>query len=85
MQKVKIKCRDYNVCNSSCLECDLLHNIKCNKIFDFGIPKKFIKVERRDCYNIGWNECPSWGDSIGYRPDIKDFKCKRCGQRILWR
>lgn len=60
MPILKIKCREYNACNNYCLECDLMHGIKCNKTFDFETPKKFIRVDRRDCCNIGWNECPSY-------------------------
>ena len=30
----KIKCREYNACRNSCLECDLLFNKKCDKEFD---------------------------------------------------
>ena len=80
----KIKCREYNACKKSCLECDLLSNKMCDLEFDFEKPIKFRRVERRDC-NISWNECPTCRCSIGYRPEISDFRCKRCGQRILWK
>lgn len=79
----KIKCRKYNACKDSCLECDLLSNKKCDLEFSPEIPKRFLQIDRSDC-NLSWNECTSCGCSIGYRQDIKDFKCKRCGQRILW-
>ena len=83
MDKEEIKCREYNACKKSCLECDLILNKKCNKKFDFDAPKKFVRIERRDC-NISWNECPTCGYPIGYRPTLTDFRCKRCNQRILW-
>lgn len=82
--KGKIKCREYNACKNSCLECDLLFNKKCDLEFAPNIPKKFVEVVRRDCH-LSWNECPSCGCSIGYRPDIKNFRCKRCRQIILWK
>lgn len=80
----KIKCRKYNACKDSCLACDLLSDKKCNLEFNPEIPKRFVRIEPRDC-NFSWNECPSCGCSIGYRPDIKNFRCKRCKQRILWK
>ena len=80
----KIKCREYNACKNSCLGFDLLLDKKCNKEFNFDIPKKFVKIQRKDHINISWNECPRCRCSIGYRPDLKDYKCERCGQKILW-
>lgn len=80
-----IKCREYNACRNSCLECDLLFNKKCDKEFELDTPKKFVRIERKDHINVSWNECPTCRCSIGYRPDLKDYKCKRCGQRILWK
>lgn len=79
-----VKCKKYNACFRSCLECDLVSDKKCDLEFSPEIPKMFVRVERRDC-NLNWNECPSCGNSIGYRPDIKNFRCKRCGQIILWK
>lgn len=84
MKKSNIKCRKYDATKNSCLGCDLLTDKKCNLEFDIEIPKKYITVERRDRPNISWNECPTCGCVIGYRPDIKDFRCPRCGQRIIW-
>ena len=82
--KGKVKCKKYNACFNSCLECDLLSDKKCDLEFSPDLPKMFVRVERRDC-NLSWNECPSCGYSIGYKPDIKNFRCKRCGQIILWK
>lgn len=79
----KVKCKNYNACFDCCLECDLLSDKKCNLEFDFEKPQKFIQVNGRDC-NFSLNECPSCGCSIGYKPNIKNFRCKRCGQKILW-
>lgn len=84
ISRQKIKCKNYNACKNSCLECDLLSNKKCDLEFYPEISKKFIRVERRDCI-MNWNECPTCGHSIGYRPDIKDFRCGQCGQKILWK
>lgn len=80
----KTKCREYNACRNCCLECNLLLNKKCNKEFDLDVPEKFISVERKDHFNIGWNECPTCGNSIGYEPLVHDYRCSRCGQRIEW-
>lgn len=84
IEERKIKCREYNACNNNCLECDLLLNQKCKKKIDFDTPKRFVRVERKDCCATHWNECPTCRYTIGYRPDIKNFRCKRCGQRIAW-
>lgn len=81
----KVKCRDYNACNRSCENCDILTNKGCDKEFDFETPKKFVPVERRDHFSTSWNECPTCRNSIGFRPEIKDFRCDRCGQRISWK
>lgn len=84
MEKRNVKCREYDACRKSCLQCDMLADKKCDKEFNPEIPQKYISVERTDHIRVGWNECPACGCSIGYRPEIKDFRCPRCGQRIVW-
>lgn len=49
------------------------------------IPKKYISVKRRDSMHFSWNECPSCNKSIGYHPEVTDYRCERCNQRILWK
>lgn len=83
--KMKIKCKGYDACSHACLECDLLSDKKCDLEFKPEIPKKFIRSKRKDHCNFSWNKCPSCGRSIGYRPYIKNFRCKTCGQIILWK
>lgn len=80
----KVKCKKYNSCSTLCLACDIVSNQQCAIRFDFDTPKKYAPVQRRDHFNVGWNECPTCGNSIGYHPEVKDFRCSRCRQRILW-
>ena len=79
-----IKCNDYTACKSSCRQCDILSNKMCDKDFDFNVPKKYYTVGGRD-RQLAINVCPTCGASIGYRPDDIEFRCYRCGQRILWK
>lgn len=80
----KLKCREYNACKRSCIECDLISNKKCDIEVNLETPKKYINVKRRDC-GVSWNECPTCGFTIGYRPDLKDYRCKCCRQKISWK
>ena len=86
-EKFNDECRDFYISPNENREEAILRferlKKKCNKKFDFDAPKKFVRIERRDC-NISWNECPTCGYPIGYRPTLTDFRCKRCNQRILW-
>lgn len=79
-----LKCAEYKAYNSNCLNCDIKVNIKCNKEFDFNKPLKYVVIERHDMMNCSWNECPTCRQTLGYFPKIKDYKCPKCGQKILW-
>lgn len=80
-----IKCRDFNACKNSCEECDIIFNKRCDKEFNFEIPERFVRIERRDHIQISWNECPVCRNRIGYKPEVKDYRCERCGKRIMWK
>lgn len=80
-----VKCRDYDARRKSCRDCDITSSKQCDREIDLDTPKKFVYVERRDTSNTSWNVCPTCGNSISYRPEVKDFRCSRCGQRIVWR
>ena len=80
-----MKCRDYKVFWSTCDNCDIRIKALCRKVINFEIPEKFIVVERKDHLKTSWNECPTCGNSVGYRPDEKNFRCPKCTQRILWK
>lgn len=79
-----MKCRDYKEYSVLCLNCEFPLNVKCCKEFDFETPKKYVIVKRNDMTKFTWNECPTCGTSIGYHPKDTDFRCVKCGQRILW-
>lgn len=80
-----MKCREYKTYSVLCQLCDIKSNIQCSKKFDFNTPKKYVRVERKDHMKVSWNECPTCGNSIGYYPENKDFKCSKCNQEILWK
>lgn len=84
MENKKIKCRNFDLSTERCIQCDLLYDKKCDRKFDFDSPRKYARVERRDC-NVCWNECPTCGWTIGFCPEIKNFRCDRCGQVISWK
>ncbi len=77
-------CRKAQRFSGLCMQCDIYNNIKCGLEFDFDKPEKWIRVERADCMNISWNECPTCGESIGFRPKEENFRCPKCSQRIKW-
>lgn len=79
-----IKCKDFNACNRACRDCDVVSNRGCEKEFNFEIPKKFVRIERTDHVSVSWNECPVCRNHVGFRPDVKDYRCVKCGQRIAW-
>ena len=79
-----LKCSEYKAYNIHCSSCDIKNNIKCDKKFNFDKPLKYKNINRNDMMKCSWNECPTCRQSIGYHPTIEDFKCPRCGQRILW-
>ena len=79
-----MKCREYKAYSVLCQACDITENIPCCKKFDINKPQKFVRVERNDHMKVSWNECPTCGNSVGYHPKEKDYKCSKCNQRILW-
>jgi len=80
-----VKCREHHACKSACLKCDINSNIGCDKVFELDKPTKFIEVKREDHMNTSWNECPTCGISVGYRPKEKGFRCTKCNQLIAWK
>lgn len=79
-----MKCREYKSYSVLCQQCDIKSEISCNKKIDLNKPLKYIRVERVDHMRVSWNECPTCGNSIGYSPKDKDFRCPKCNQAILW-
>lgn len=79
-----MKCREYKAYSVLCQQCDLKTNIPCSKEFNYDKPTKYINVKRNDMMSCSWNECPTCGNSIGYYPKDKEFRCSKCNQRILW-
>lgn len=78
-----MKCREYETFSVLCQKCDILNNIGCSKSFNYNSPQKYIIVRRRDHLHMSWNECPTCGSVIGHpRKDI-EFRCRKCGQKIL--
>lgn len=80
-----MKCREYDKFSVLCQQCDIKHKISCSKKFDYDEPTKYVQVERKNMMSCSWNECPTCGNSIGYKPKDTEFRCPKCNQKILWK